>query len=89
MLFAPIAKGTPEIVHAEGEPAAVPDPPLDDIQVTTMPPVPPDAAPERLTVDAAVDAGRALTLRVNGDPAGARSCGAYSVWIAAISGGAS
>jgi hypothetical protein len=66
MVFVPDARGTPAMVQAEAEPWAVPDAPRPFDQTIAMTPVPPDAEPDRLTVEAAVVAGGALTVRVSG-----------------------
>jgi hypothetical protein len=98
IVFTPIASAMFEIVHA-ALPDAMPDTATDDDAVdqdTDIVPDPPNAAPDRLTVDAVVVAAVAFTVKVSGEPIGvgvgvgvgagaAPVCDAYIVWIAAMS----
>lgn len=107
IVFTPSASARFEIAHAAAEPVALPDIAIDDDavdHVTEIAPDPPEAAPERLTVEAVVVAAVALTVRVSGPTVGEPGagvgagagagvpvpvCAAYKVWIAAISPAAS
>ena len=68
-----------EIVHAAAVPAALPDTATDADAVdhiTDIAPVPPEAAPDKLTVAAVVVAVMALTISVNGVAVGDVGAGA-------------
>ena len=82
MVLAPTESGTLAMLHAAVEPAAIPDaPPLKD-QVTLTIPVPPDAEPDRLTLDAVVVEGTAFTVNTKGDPGGGEGAEAVDVCAA-------
>jgi hypothetical protein len=67
MVFAPVTRGTLTMLQADAKPAAVPEaPPLDD-HVTVIPPIPPAADPDKLTLDAVVVEATAFTVRARGD----------------------
>ena len=68
IVFTPVASARFEIVQAL-EPAALPDAALVD-QVTEIAPEPPDAPPDRLTVEAVVAAAVELTFSVKGPAVG-------------------
>ena len=58
------------MLQAEAEPAATPEePPLDD-HVTAIVPVPPAAAPDKLTLDAVVVEATPYTVNAKGEPGG-------------------
>ena len=77
------------MLQADARPAVVPEaPPLDD-HVTVMPPVPPAADPDKLTLDAVVVEATAFTVRASeGGTVVIEVGAAYSVRIAATSGAA-
>ena len=65
-VFAPVTSGRLTMLQADATPAAVPEaPPLDD-HVTMMTPVPPDADPDKLTLDAVLEEATAFTSRAKG-----------------------
>jgi len=58
------------MLHAAAEPATTPEaPPLED-HVTLIAPVPPAAAPDKLTLDAVVVETTPFTVNVKGEPGG-------------------
>ena len=66
MVFAPVTSGILTMLQPDPSAAAVPEaPPLDD-HVTMMTPVPPDADPDKLTLDAVVVEATAFTTRAKG-----------------------
>jgi hypothetical protein len=90
IVLAPTASATLAMLQAAVDPAAIPDaPPLED-HVTLTTPVPPDADPDRLTLDAVVVEATAFTVSDRGEPGGGGAvvevCAAYIVKIAALSG---
>jgi hypothetical protein len=77
IVLTPIASVIFEIIQAPALPVALPDIATDDDavdQVTEIVPVP-DAAPDRLTVEAVVVAAVALTLSVKGEAVGETGVG--------------
>jgi hypothetical protein len=92
IVFGPAASATLAILQAAAVPDATPDaPPLDD-HVTLTAPVPPAAAPDKLTLDTVVVEATPFTVNTKGEPGGGGAvvevCAAESVKIAALSGAA-
>ena len=70
MILAPTVSGTLAMLHAAAEPAATPEALLLDDHVTPIMPVPPAAAPDKLTLDAVVAEATPFTVNTKGEPSG-------------------
>src|SRR5689334_20882359 len=66
MVFAPAISGILTLLQADASPAAVPETPPLDHHVSVMTPVPPDADPDKLALDAVVVEATAFTTKAKG-----------------------
>ena len=66
MVFAPAISGILTMLQADASPAAVPETPPLDHHVSVMTPVPPDADPDKLALDAVVVEATAFTTKAKG-----------------------
>lgn len=70
MTFAPIISGILEMLQAEADTAAVPEPPPLDVHVMVIALDPPPADPDKLTLEAPVVEATPFTVSVRGEPDG-------------------